>query len=166
MGDINNPSFFLLEVNLLSAKLLDLKNYSCIINIQRKNKAIKFMSRCFEYFFTRTAVGELDVDDIGNCVIEAGDDIGQLYYLKIDTKLGWSRIFEYGPCTPDFSELPKSVICNFDREEFNEIKLYNRIKLFLNAPKRNITQARLIEDEELFDSVIDIIEYMKNPENF
>ena len=96
-------------------------------------------SRNFEYFFTRTAVGELEVLDVGNCVIEAGDDIGQLYYLKIDTNLGWCRIFEYGPCTPDFSELPKSVICNFDREEYNEIKLINRIKMFLNAPKRNIT---------------------------
>ena len=123
-------------------------------------------SRNFEYFFTRTAVGELEVPDVGNCVIEAGDDIGQLYYLKIDTNLGWCRIFEYGPCTPDFSELPKSVICNFDREEYNEIKLINRIKMFLNAPKRNITQAREITDEELFDSVKDIIEYMKDKKNF
>ena len=123
-------------------------------------------SRNFEYFFTRTAVGELEVPDIGNCVIEAGDDIGQLYFLKIDTKLGWSRIMEYGPCTPDFQELPKSVICNFDREEYNELKLSNRVKMFLNAPKRNITQARTITDDELFSSIKSIIEYMQNPENF
>lgn len=38
--------------------------------------------------------------------------------------------------------------------------------MFLNAPKRNITQAQIISDDELFDTVIDIIEYMKNPENF
>ena len=123
-------------------------------------------SRNFEYFFTRTAVGELEVPDVGNCVIEAGDDIGQLYYLKIDTNLGWCRIFEYGPCTPDFQELPKSVICHFDREEYNEMKLNNRIKMFLNAPKRNITQARIVTDDELFDTVVDIIEYMKNSKNF
>lgn len=124
------------------------------------------MGKNFEYFFTRMAIGQLEVDDVGNCVIEAGDDIGQFYYLKIDTKLGWSRIMEYGPATPDFQELPKSVICHFDREEFNEMKLQNRIKQFLNAPKRNITQARVIEDEELFDSVKDIIGYMQNKENF
>lgn len=123
-------------------------------------------SRNFEYFFTRMATGELEVEDLGNCIIEAGDDLGQLYFLKIDTNLGWSRIFEYGPCTPDFQELPKSVICTFDREEFNEIKLSNRIKQFLNVPKRNITQARTIDDETLFDSVKDIIEYMKDPKNF
>ena len=123
-------------------------------------------SRNFEYFFTRIATGELEVEDIGNCIIEAGDDFGQLYFLKIDTNLGWSRIFEYGPCTPDFQELPKSVICTFDREEFNEIKLHNRIKQFLNAPKRNITQARIIDNETLFDSLKDIIEYMKDPKNF
>ena len=57
-------------------------------------------------------------------------------------------------------------MCNFDREEYNEIKLINRIKMFLNAPKRNITQAREITDEELFDSVKDIIEYMKDKKNF
>ena len=123
-------------------------------------------SRNFEYFFTRTAVGELEVPDVGNCVIEAGDDIGQLYYLKIDTKLGWSRIFEYGPCTPDFAELPKSVICHFDREEFNEIKLTNRIKMFLNAPKRNITQAQLVDTNYALDGCKDIIEYMRDPFNF
>ena len=120
-------------------------------------------SRNFEYFFTRIATGELEIEDIGNCVIEANDDLGQSYYLKIDTNLGWSRIFEYGPCTPDFQELPKSVICTFDREEFNEIKLSNRIKQFLNAPKRNITQAKEITNNELYDSKKDIIEYMKDP---
>ena len=124
------------------------------------------MGRSFEYFFTRTAIGELDVDDLGNCAIEAADDLGQLYFLKIDTRLGWSRIFEYGPCTPDFNELPKSVVCTFDREEFNEAKLSNRIKMFLNAPKRNITSARLIDSEELFDTAVDIIEYMRNEQNF
>ena len=122
--------------------------------------------RNFEYFFTRTAVGELEVEDLGDCVIEAGDDLGQLYFLKIETNLGWSKIFEYGPCTPDFYELPKSVICTFDREEFNELKLSNRVKQFLNAPKRNITSAKLITNEELFDSVKDIIEYMKYRDNF
>ena len=123
-------------------------------------------SKNFEYFFTRTAIGELEVEDLGNCTIEAGDDSGQLYFLKIDSNLGFCRIFEYGPCTPDFQELPKSVICTFDREEFNEIKLSQRIQKFLNAPKRNITQARLIEEDEMFDSIKDIIEYMKDKKNF
>ena len=123
-------------------------------------------SKSFEYFFTRTAVGELEVENMGDCVIEASDDIGQLYYLKIDSNLGWCRIFEYGPCTPDFSELPKSVICNFDREEFDEFKLSQRIQKFLNAPKRNITSARVIEEEEMFDNIKDIIEYMKDKKNF
>lgn len=123
-------------------------------------------SRNFEYFFTRIAVGELEIEDLGNCIIEASNDIGQFYYLKIDSNLGWCRIFEYGPCTPDFYELPKNVTCSFDREEFDEIKLSKRIKQFLNAPKRDITQARIITDEELFDNVKDIIEYMKDKNNF
>ena len=38
--------------------------------------------------------------------------------------------------------------------------------MFLNAPKRNITQAQIITDEELFDNVKDIIEYLKDKKNF
>ena len=141
--------------------------YFVINKIKKKvNKKKLFMGKCFEYFFTKIAVGELDIEDIGNCVIEAGDDIGQLYYLKIDSTLGWSRIFEYGPCTPDFNELPKTVTCNFERIEYDEFKIQNKIKQFLNAPKRNITQANIISDEEMFNNLIDIIEYMKNKNNF
>jgi len=44
--------------------------------------------RTFEYFFTRQAVGELEVEDMGNCCIEATNDQGMLYYLVTDTKLG------------------------------------------------------------------------------
>ena len=32
--------------------------------------------------------------------------------------------------------------------------------------ERNITQAKCITDDELFDTVVSIIEYMKNPKNF
>ena len=126
------------------------------------------MSRgIFDYFFTRTAFGQLDIEELGNCCIEASDDKGQFYYLIIDTKLGWTRIFEYGPCLPDFNELPKSVSCTFDREEYNEKKLSKRINMFLNNPKAEITQARVLEDEsEAFDNLKDIIAYMKNKENF
>ena len=123
-------------------------------------------SRSFEYSFTRVAVGELEVEDLGNCVIEANDDIGNFWYLKIDTNMGWSKIFEYGPCTPDFQELPSSVICNFDRIEYNDIKLADRVRKFLNAPKRNITQAQEVTDDEMFDNIKDIIEYMKDRSKF
>ena len=33
----------------------------------------------FEYFYTMTAVGSLEIDDVGNCAIQACNDDGCLY---------------------------------------------------------------------------------------
>ena len=122
--------------------------------------------RTFEYFFTRQAVGELDVEDIGNCCIEATNDQGMLYYLVTDTKLGWTRIFEYGPAIPDFDELPKSVYCAFSRIEYDERKLTKKISEFLNSPTREITQAFEVDRDICFSNCKCINDYMENKENF
>ena len=135
------------------------------------------MRQNFEYFYSREAIGNLDVEDIGNCSIEANDDLGNFYYMVIDTNLGFTRIFEYGPCNPDFNELPKAVGCTFNRIEFNEKQIEElkkileeiqngRIYSFLNAPHRNITQAQLVDRDYALDGCKDIIEYMRDPFNF
>jgi hypothetical protein len=124
------------------------------------------MRQNFEYFYSREAIGNLDVEDIGNCSIEANDDLGNFYYIVIDTNLGFTRIFEYGPCNPDFNELPKAVGCTFNRIEFNEKQIQKRIYSFLNAPHRNITQAQLVDRDYALDGCKDIIEYMRDPFNF
>ena len=124
------------------------------------------MRQNFEYFYSREAIGNLDVEDIGNCSIEANDDLGNFYYMVIDTNLGFTRIFEYGPCNPDFNELPKAVECTFNRIEFNEKQIQKRIYSFLNAPHRNITQAQLVDRDYVLDGCKDIIEYMRDPFNF
>lgn len=124
------------------------------------------MRKTFEYFYSREAIGNLDVEDIGNCSIEANDDLGNFYYMVIDTNLGFTRIFEYGPCNSDFNELPKAVGCTFNRIEFNEKQIQKRIYSFLNAPHRNITQAQLVDRDYALDGCKDIIEYMRDPFNF
>ena len=112
------------------------------------------------------AIGQLDVDDIGNCAIEANNDEGNYYYMVIETNLGFTKIFEYGPVQPDFNEMCKSVTCTFDRIEFNEKKISKRIYSFLNAPGKNITQAQIVDKEYALDGCKDIIEYMRNSNNF
>lgn len=124
------------------------------------------MSRSFEYFYTQTAMGQLDIEDIGNCVVEACNDTGMFWYLCIQTNLGWTKITEYGPATPDFYELPKSVYCNFNRIEFDERKIVNSINMFLNNSKRNITQAQVVDLDTMLDNTKSILEYISNIENF
>ena len=124
------------------------------------------MSRNFEYFYTQTAMGELEIEDIGNCVIEAVNDTGCFYYLCVQTTLGWTKITEYGPATPDFFELPKSVTCTFNRIEYDERKISNTVNLFLNNSKRNITQARVVDLETMLTNTKSILKYIENIENF
>lgn len=111
----------------------------------------------YEYFYTSLATGELEVEDPGNCTIQACNDIGMIWYLIIQTTLGWTKIMEYGPATPDFEELPKSVFCTFERIEFNDKKLNKKINDFLNNPKRGITQAMEVDRSIAFEDCKSII---------
>lgn len=119
-----------------------------------------------QYFYERTAMNSLDIDNIGDCAIEATNDSGYCWYLVIDTKLGWVRVFEYGPILPDMHELLGSVKCSFDRFEWDDIKIKKRIREFLTNPKRKITQAELINRDDALSYCTDIIEYMKDKNNF
>ena len=124
------------------------------------------MQGFFEYFYSKSAFGELQIDDIGDCCIQANNDEGLFYYLLIETNLGWTKILEYGPCAPDFDELPKSVSCNFSRIEFDERKIMKRIDEFLNNRFRNITQAQIVEREVLFEDCKSLLDYMEERTNF
>lgn len=124
------------------------------------------MSRSFEYFYTQTAMDILEVEDTGNCVIEASNDTGMFWYLCIQTNLGWTKITEYGPATPDFFELPKSVSLLFNRIEYDERKIITAINMFLNNSKRNITQAREVTLDDMLDNTKNILEYIVDPNNF
>ena len=59
----------------------------------------------FDYMERVVVDGQLEVEDIGQCVIQANNDIGEEFYLIIKTDLGWTEILEYGPCVPDMELL-------------------------------------------------------------
>lgn len=120
----------------------------------------------FEYFYTKQCMDTLEVEDIGNCTIQALNDDGLIWYMVIQTSLGWTKIFEYGPCAPDFNELPKAVNCNFSRIDFDEKKVYKRIDEFLNNSFRKITQAFIVEEDTAWCDCKSIIEYMQDKNNF
>lgn len=95
----------------------------------------------FDYLERVVVDGQLDVDNIGDCVILTRNDLGEEWYLLITTNMGWSEVVEYGPAHPDFDLLPNSVRQTYDRFEYNQGKLIRIIEKFLNDPKRLISQA-------------------------
>lgn len=115
----------------------------------------------FEYYITKQVNGDIEIEDTGNCAIQAFNDKGEEYYLIIDTSLGTTRVFQYGPAVPDFDLLPKSVNCSFKRIEYSDYKVHKVIDDFLNNGYAGITQAFLIDKESALNNCRDIIEYMR-----
>lgn len=111
----------------------------------------------FEYLQRVVVEGQLDVDNIGECVLLANNDIGEEFYLIINTVMGWTEVLEYGPFAPDFDLLPANYNIKYSRFEYNQGKLEKAIDRFLNDPKRAISQAKVVELDEIIDNLVNPI---------
>lgn len=118
----------------------------------------------FNYYYTKQVNAEININDPGNCAIEAYADNGTVYYLVIKTVLGLSMIFTYGPKIIDSNVFAKSVKCTFDRIDYSESKINTIITKFLNDPNKQITQALEVSSEQALENCISIIEYVKTEE--
>ena len=110
----------------------------------------------FEYLQRIVVESQLDVENIGQCVLRARNDLGEEFYLIVVTELGWSEVLEYWPITPDLQLLPMNYQIKYSRFEYNELKLERIIDKFLNDGKRGITQADVT-------TLGDIMELLVNP---
>lgn len=115
----------------------------------------------FEYFLTHTANDVLEIEDIGNCAIDIFNDRGEEALLIIDTYLGRTRIFKFGPFNPDFDVLPDNVDCILKQFNYSQIKINSLISQFLNS-NFCATQAFLISKEEALGKCRNLIDYMKS----
>ena len=112
----------------------------------------------FDYLQRVVIESQLDVENIGQCVISANNDFGEEYYLIIVTVLGWTEVIEYGPATPDIQILPFNVSSTYSRFEYNQSKLEKIIDRFLNNPKRGITQATVVELEDIRNNIVNPVD--------
>lgn len=95
----------------------------------------------FEYLQRVVIDASLEIEDIGNCAIIGRNDFGEEFYFLTRTYDGETECIEYGPCQPDVNLLPTSVYLKYDRWIWNQPKLEKRINMFLNDPKKGISQA-------------------------
>lgn len=102
----------------------------------------------FEYLYKLTPQDSIDIEDMGNVIIQANNDDADEWYLSISTKLGWTTVKDYGPLTIDDDSLGYSFSFNYKRFEYSEQKIYKLIDFWLNDKKKNITQLRLITKQE------------------
>lgn len=112
----------------------------------------------FDYLERVVVEGQLEVENIGECIIQANNDLGEEFYLIIKTELGWTEMIEYGPCVPDLTLLQMSYQITYNRFEYNQSKIERSIDKFLNNPKRAITQAKLVELDDIYEALVNPID--------
>lgn len=110
----------------------------------------------FDYLERVVVEGQLDVENIGDCVIRANNDLAEEFYLVIKTELGWTEILDYGPIVPDLPILPMNYQIKYSKIEYNQGKIERAIDKFLNDAKRGITQAAVT-------SIDAVREFLVNP---
>ena len=123
------------------------------------------MEKSFEYLAVISKLGNIDVKDIGNCIIKANTDSAIYYYLWIRTSdLGITRVCEFGPCIDAGQYLIKTFGFKYNKFNFTEAKCTTAIQKFLNNINYNITQATEITKEQLLDECdnIDIFKFMED----
>lgn len=116
----------------------------------------------FEYLQRVIVDAELEIDNIGDCVIQANNDLAEEFYLIIRTELGWTEVMEYGPFVPDLLQLPYNYQITYNRFEFNQSKIERIIDKFLNNPKKIITQAKIVTLEDIFPNLVNPIDRVFN----
>ena len=107
----------------------------------------------FEYLQRVVVDAELNVDDIGQCVILGRNDIGEESYLIIRTEMGWTEQISIGPVCPDIEILPFNVAILYSRFEYNQGKIERAIDKFLNDPKKMISQAEVVTFDTIYPNI-------------
>ena len=109
----------------------------------------------FEYLQRVVVDAQLEIDNIGECVLRGRSDLGEEEYLIIRTEQGFTEVIDYGPVDPTIELLPMSITLHYNRFEYNQNKLCRIIDRFLNDPKRLITQADVTSFEEIDSNIQD-----------
>lgn len=109
------------------------------------------MKSAFNYYGSISYLDCIDINDIGNCIIQCNNDKGEMFFLWIKTQLGLTRILSMGPYIyeKDLQAEIKSFYTSYSKINYSESKIHTTIKSFLNDYKKEITQAREITEEEL-----------------
>lgn len=108
------------------------------------------MNKTFSYLYTTTAMGSVDVEEVGNVLIHLFNDNGLEWFLYIETILGESIIKSFGPfyiSTENY--FPYGFTYTMSKIDYNDNKLSKIIDNYINDPKKKITQVIVEKDIEI-----------------
>lgn len=123
--------------------------------------------KTFKYYAEVNWIGELDIDHLGQCCIEAVNENGESSYLLVETRYGQTTVFSFGPIV-DTTYVPEKCNYNISRFEYAEGEISKKISDFLKGGKmrgEKIVQAREITRDEFLSRYINPILFIKKDSN-
>ena len=110
--------------------------------------------RQFKYMYEVTATGFLDIEDPCNTCIYVTNNLFQEFVLIIQTEMGKTKVFQYGPNFIDIEKLPTNVSFTYQEFDVSDYKIDAIIDKFLT--KNNAVQALEISVEEAVEKIKDL----------
>lgn len=101
----------------------------------------------FDYLRTTTALDTIEIEDIGNCAVNAMNDDAEEWFLIINTYEGWTETIEFGPLVVDDDDIKTYFKYDKFSSDYSEKKIGRSIDRFINDPKRMITQVFEVDKE-------------------
>lgn len=116
------------------------------------------MRGSFNYSPISVESESIDVENVGNCMLEATDALERRYYLVIKSDAGFSKILTFGPVMSELKLVGNKYSAKLDVIEYKDTKLFMIINKFLHDG--DIKSAREISEHEARASYVDLLSYM------
>lgn len=104
---------------------------------------------CPQKVFTQS----LEIDDIGNFALKCLDPNFLEYYICVQTVAGKAYILKFGPLLPDLDAITEDFYLSSKVIDYKEQKIEKDITIYINEPKKNITQIELVKTEEVLQNI-------------
>ena len=117
----------------------------------------------FKYNTQTVQIDSIEVEDIGNCALEAIDQLGRYFYFIIVTVDGWSKVITFGPVIPDIILLPTGYQSSYNYMSYADGKMQKMIKKWVLGGKgvnfESVKQINLEEAVAQYRKAIDPLSY-------
>lgn len=116
----------------------------------------------FEFNNQFVPQNRIEIDQIGDFVLQGSNEEGYFYYLFAKTFYGTTVMISLGPILPDAFAIPTGFHVSLDKVPYKEEKIAKSINFFLNDRSKKLTDAKTIELSEMMSQIPDIKDYILN----
>lgn len=98
---------------------------------------------------------ELTIENIGDFAICATNELGQEYYMIVQTESGVTRCMTYGPALLELPVTPCKSKMSFETLTFDSKKILSSVSRFLLS--NNCTEAEIHDAQEILNFILSSI---------